>query len=101
MTLKIKQNLPRDFRVVAPEIKGAPETIGTNFPHIAQWLNACFYLKKLVWMCKLNTQDAEQPEDAADPALGQDQRGPAAGARGEGQVGGSSVVDLINSNKNG
>ena len=56
-----------------------------------------------VWMCKLNasTQDAEQPEDAADPALGQDQRGPAAGARGEGQVGGSSEVDLINSNKNG
>ena len=54
-------------------------------------------------MCKLNTstQNAEQPEDAADAALGQDQRGPAAGARGEGQVGGSSVVDLINSNKNG
>ena len=85
------------------KLGGAPETIGTNFPHIAQWLNACSYLKMLVWMCKLNAspQDAEQPEDAADPALGQDQRGPAAGARGEGQVGGSSVLDLMNSNKNG
>ena len=85
------------------KLGGAPETIGTNFPHIAQWLNACFYLKMLVWMCKLNTstQDAEQPEDAADPALRQDQRGPAAGARGEGQEGGSSGENLINSNKNG
>ena len=36
---------------------GAPETIVTNFPHIAQWLNACSYLKMLVWMCKLNTSE--------------------------------------------